>query len=246
MSIIRKVYKIWVWTCFTTVFLLIYPFFVLFIQREKWKAKGHFLNKLWAHTVFAYCFLPCAVEFRFKPVKGKPYIYCANHTSYLDIPSLCYALPGYFMFIGKAALAKVPLFGYMFRNLYIPVNRHKQRSRYDSMIRSLEALDKGRGLAIFPEGTIPRENLPQMISFKDGPFRMAIEKKVPIVPVTIPFNWRILPDDGTYTPVRHLMKVVVHEPIDTSNLTLDDVRALKKKTYDIIDAEIWKHNPVNT
>lgn len=243
MKISRKIFKIWVWTCFTVVFLLLYPFFVLFIQKESWKSKGHFLNKIWAHTVFAYCFLPCDIEFRFKPDKKGQYVYCANHSSYLDIPSLCYALPGYFMFIGKAALTKVPLFGYMFRNLYIPVDRHRLKSRYDTMLRSFEAIDKGRGLAIFPEGTIPRDNHPHMMRFNDGPFRIAIEKKVPVVPVTIPFNWKILPDDGTFTPVLHVMKVVVHEAIDTSHMTLDDVEDLKNRTYAIIDAELRKHNP---
>ena len=37
-----------------------------------------------------------------------------------------------------------------------------------------------------------------MIPFKDGPFRIAIEKKVPVVPVTMPYNRQILPDDGKY------------------------------------------------
>lgn len=243
MKILRTLYKIQVWTCFIVFFLLLYPFFVLFIQKESWKPKGHFLNKIWAYSVFGYCFLPCKVDFRFRPNKKKNYVYCSNHSSFLDIPSLCYALPGYFKFIGKASLVKVPLFGYMFRNLYIPVDRKNQKSRYDTMLKSMEALDQGRGLAIFPEGTIPKGNHPNMIPFKDGPFRIAIEKQVPVVPVTLPYNWIILPDDGTFTPNRHLMKVIVHEPIETKGMTIDDIATLKQKTYDIIDAELRKHNP---
>ena len=243
MKFFKKLYKFWVWTWFTVVFILLYPFFVLFIQKESWKAKGHFLNKLWAHTVFGFCFLPCSVDFRFKPDKKAQYIYCANHTSFLDIPSLCYALPGYFMFIGKAALTKVPLFGYMFRNLYIPVDRHNQKSRYETMLKSFDAIDKGRGLAIFPEGTIPAKNSPHMIPFKDGPFRIAIEKQVAIVPITIAYNWKILPDDGAFAPVRNLMKMVVHEPIITKGFTIEQVTELKEKTFNIIDTELRKLNP---
>lgn len=242
MTLERKFFKIWVWTCFVVFFLMVFPFFVLFTQRESWKPAGHFMNKLWAHAVFGFCFLPCDIVFKFKPNRKQNYIYCANHTSFLDIPSLCYALPGYFLFIGKAALVKVPLFGYMFRNLYIAVDRKSLRSRYDTMIMSMNAVDKGRGLAIFPEGTIPNANTPYMTPFKDGPFRIAIEKKIPVVPVTIPFNWKILPDDGDYTPIKHLMRVVVHEPIDTTNLTLNDVNALRKQTYDIINEELLRQN----
>jgi 1-acyl-sn-glycerol-3-phosphate acyltransferase len=146
------------------------------------------------------------------------------------------------MFIGKASLAKVFMFGYMFRNLYIPVNRKSPKSRHETIVKSMEAVDNGRGLAIFPEGTIPSHNNPYLSPFKDGAFRIAIEKKVPIVPVTIPFNWKILPDDGDYTPIKHLMRLVVHEPIYTDNMTLDDVDKLRKMTYDIINEEILKQN----
>lgn len=106
------------------------------------------------------------------------------------------------------------------------------------MQKAFEAIDKGRSIAIFPEGTIPRNIAPQMIPFKDGPFRMAIEKQIPLVPITIPFNWIILPDDGRFFPKRHLMKVIIHEPIETKGLTTDDIPALKDKTYNIIKNQL--------
>lgn len=242
MTLQRRFFKVWVWTCFVVFFLMVLPFFWLFTRRESWKPAGHFMNKLWAHAVFGFCFLPCDIVFKAKLKKGQNYIYCANHTSFLDIPSMCYALPGYFMFIGKAALLKVPLFGFMFRNLYIAVNRKSLRSRHETIMKSMEAVENGRGLAIFPEGTIINEHAPYMNAFKDGAFRIAIEKKVPIVPVTIPFNWKILPDDGDYTPIKHLMRVIVHEPIPTADMTLDDVNKLRKMTYDIINEEVLRQN----
>jgi 1-acyl-sn-glycerol-3-phosphate acyltransferase len=242
MNIWEKLYRIWVWFCFLIVFLLLFPFFVLFVQRERWKPAGHFLNKIWAYTVFGFCFLPTEVIFRFRPSTRKSYVYCANHSSFMDIPALCYALPGYFVFIGKASLAKVPLFGYMFRNLYIPVDRANAKSKFYTVQKSMEAIDKGRSVAYFPEGTIPRHPQPFMLDFKDGAFRVAIEKQVPIVPVTIPYNWLILPDDGLYVPRRHLMKVVVHEPIETKGLTLNDLEALKAQTYDVIYNELMQQN----
>src|SRR4051812_41741648 len=117
LTLIEKIYMVWVWTCFVVVFAILFPFFCLFVQRESWKKYGHFLNKIWAHTVFMFCFLPTKIEWHFKPDKKKQYVYCANHTSYLDIPTMAYALPGYNVYIGKASLGKLPLFGYMFRNL---------------------------------------------------------------------------------------------------------------------------------
>jgi 1-acyl-sn-glycerol-3-phosphate acyltransferase len=242
MKIFRRVYQFWVFTWFLLVFLCLFPFFVLFVQRESWKPAGQFLNKIWAYTVFAICFLPTKVIFKFRPVSGKSYVYCANHSSYMDIPTLCYALPGYFMFIGKSSLAKVPLFGYTFTNLHIAVNRSSIKSKFDTMQRSMEAIDKGRSVAYFPEGTIPKLQQPAMIDFKDGAFRVAIEKQVPIIPVTIPYNWLILPDDGSFIPHRHLMKAIIHEPIETKGKTLKDLEELKLQTHTIIYKELMIQN----
>jgi 1-acyl-sn-glycerol-3-phosphate acyltransferase len=238
-----KLYRIWVVFCFLGTFLALYPFFVIFSQRESWKKYGHACNKIWAHIVFWSCALKTKVEFRSRLEKNQPYVFCANHTSFMDIPSLCYGLPGYFMFIGKASLTKVPLFGYMFRKLYIPVNRHSSKSRAETIERSREAIEKGRGLGIFPEGTIPHQDVPQMIPFKDGAFRVAIEKQVPLIPVTIINNWLILPDNGKFMPARHLMHMVVHEPIATTGMNLNHIEELKNKTFSIIQQELNIHHP---
>ncbi len=238
MKIFRSLYKIWVYLWFVSVFLVLFPFFVLFVQKESWKPAGQFLNKIWAYIVFGCCFLPTKIVYKFRPSGRKSYVYCANHSSYMDIPSLCYTLPGYFMFIGKASLAKVPLFGYTFKKLHIPVNRSNSKSKFDTIQKSMEAIDKGRSVAYFPEGTIPKLPQPALSDFKDGAFRVAIEKQVPVIPITIPYNWLILPDDGKFTPRRHLMKVVIHEPIETKGMTLNDLEALKQKTYEIIHQEL--------
>jgi 1-acyl-sn-glycerol-3-phosphate acyltransferase len=203
---------------------------------------GHFLNRLWAVTFFTMVFQPSTIVSHFKRKKNQAYVYCSNHTSYLDIPALAFAVPGHFLFVGKASLGKVPMFGYMFRNLYISVDRSSQKARYQTLEDSYRAIDKNRSIAIFPEGTIPTSSWPKMIPFKDGPFRIAIEKQIPIVPVTFPYNWIILPVNGGFLPNRHEMVIVIHEPIETKGMTLDNVPELKQKTFDIINAELKKYN----
>ncbi|MDB5255629.1 MAG: plsC [Chitinophagaceae bacterium] len=237
-----QIFRFWVYTCFLVFFLLLFPFFVLFIQRESWKKYGHMMNKVWAHVVFWTCGLKTDVRYKFKPNPKESYVYCVNHSSYLDIPSLCYSLPGYFVLIGKSSLAKIPLFGYMFTNLYISVDRKSPKSRYDAMKKSMETIDKGLSLTVFPEGTIPR-NAPQMGPFKDGAFRTAIEKQVPVVPVAIINNWKILPDDGQFIPRLYPMITVVCEPIITKGMTMDDLKLLQQKTYDALRNEIKQFYP---
>jgi len=177
----------------------------------------------------------------YKKLDG-PAVYVANHTSYIDISSLFLVLPGYFNIIGKGMLGRVPLFGPMFRNVYITVDRKSKKSRLESYKKSLDTIDKGRSLFIFPEGTIPDKGAPNMIRFKEGAFRIAIEKQVPIVPMVYPYNWRIL-SDNNFKDIRwHWIEIIFHEPIETKGLTLDDVDALSEKVYKIMDKTIQEKN----
>lgn len=113
---------------------------------------------------------------------------------------------------------------------------------YSTLIKSIQALEDGKSLTIFIEGGIYTESPPKMVRLKDGAFRAAIEKQIPIVPVTIPHNWILLPVDPMllhWIPVT----VIFHEPIEVAGLTLDDINTLKDKVYQIIDKELRKQNP---
>jgi 1-acyl-sn-glycerol-3-phosphate acyltransferase len=167
-------------------------------------------------------------------------VYCPNHFSYLDIPVMAATTPGFFAFVGKKSLEKIPLFGYMFKKLHIPLDRENRKSAYTTAQRAKEAIEENRSIVIFPEGRIDHKVQPGLLPFKDGPFRIAIEKQIPVVPVTIPFNWIILPDDGKYFINPGVIEVIFHEPIPTQGLTMEDIPALRQKTYTVI------HNTLST
>ena len=91
---------------------------------------------------------------------------------------------------------------------------------------------------IFPEGGIFSTNFPEMIQpFKDGAFSMAIENKVPIVPISLLDNYKVMPD---VLFKWHKIRVIVHKPIDTTNLTKADIDTLKKQVYDVIQPTLNK------
>jgi 1-acyl-sn-glycerol-3-phosphate acyltransferase len=111
-----------------------------------------------------------------------------------------------------------------------------------TMVASMKAIDEGKSLVIYPEGGIVTPHPPTMVPFKDGAFRTAIEKQIPIVPVTIPNNWKILPDRNPLRLLHGKVKVVFHEPIETKGLTLENLKEVKEKVYSIIDTELRKHH----
>jgi len=146
------------------------------------------------------------------------------------------------IFVGKNDMERVPLFGFMYRKLHLTVDRRSLRSRGNTVLNSLKAIDDGKSLVIYPEGGISTPHPPEVSLFKDGAFRTAIEKQISVVPVTIPFNWIILPDRRPLRLHRGKVKVIFHEPIETNDLGLDDVSRLKTEVFMVIDSELKQQN----
>lgn len=237
-------YAIYALLVFVGVFLVLFPFMFAFVHFKSCRNINHALYRAWGHTVFFLAGIRLKVLRKFKPRKDQVCVFCANHTSYIDIPALYLTVAGDLSFIGKSSLGKVPLFGYVYSRIHILVNRRSVDSRQETVAKSKEAIDNGSHLIMFPEGTIPKTvHAPHMIEFKDGAFKIAIEKQVPIVPVAMPYNYIILPDDNKMKAKMHTCKVVVMEPVETVGLTLNDVESLKKKTYELIKTELALDNP---
>ena len=138
------------------------------------------------------------------------------------------------IFVGKHDMQKIPLFGFMYKKLHITVDRDKLMSRYTTYKKSVNAIDEGKSLVIFPEGGIVTTEFPRMARFKDGAFKLSVDKQIPIVPVTIATNWILLP--GELGDLKwHPIRVIFHEPIYPEG---KDEATLRKEVYAIIDAEL--------
>jgi 1-acyl-sn-glycerol-3-phosphate acyltransferase len=239
MRILRTIHTVYGLFVFTILFLFLLPLLCVPILFPSAFRMTGWINRWWARLLFTFVFLPFRVEYRVRLKRGRQYIFCANHFSYMDIPTLGLNHHNT-IFVGKSEMENIPLFGYMYGKLHITVNRASLKSKAHSLKRSRDAIDDGKSLVIFPEGGIVTEKDPVMGRFKDGAFRIAIEKQIPIVPVTIPYNWIILPPDE-FLLRWHPLKVVFHEPVATTGLTLNDTETLKKQVFDIIDGELRRH-----
>ena len=94
-------------------------------------------------------------------------------------------------------------------------------------------------LIIFPEGKIDDAYPPVLQEFKNGPFRLAIENNIPIVPVSISNVWKVMWDDGfKYGSRPGIVTVFVHEPIFTSTLVVENDEALKKIVFNKINSKL--------
>lgn len=169
---------------------------------------------------------------------GRTYIICSNHNSNLDITAMCLLVKGKCCFMGKEELLNGLVTGLFFRSVDIPVKRESNISAFRAFKRAGERIREGYNMVIFPEGGIANNYPPKLIDFKNGPFRLAIEEHVAILPVSNIDTWKMFWDDGhkygTRPGIAHLY---VHKPIKTNNLTIEDADALRDKVYELIQTK---------
>ncbi|HRK52588.1 MAG TPA: lysophospholipid acyltransferase family protein [Cyclobacteriaceae bacterium] len=241
MQLLKKVYTAYGMLIFGLLFVVFFiPLLIPIFFPKQFKLVGVF-NRWWARSLYFFLGIPWNLEYKTKLDPKKQYIFAPNHFSFIDIPTMGLNTHST-IFVGKSEMESVPVFGWMYKHLHITVDRTKLRSMYDTLMKSLKALDEGKSLTIFIEGGIYTKQPPIMARLKDGAFRAAIEKQIPIVPVTIPHNWILLPVEPmllSWVPT----KIIFHEPVDVTGMTLDDMNTLKEKVYNIIDAELKKENP---
>ena len=102
-----------------------------------------------------------------------------NHLSALDIPASAIACPNPFRFLSKAELGKIPVLGWIIRNIYLTVDRGSARARSESLVKMTNALNEGSSILIYPEGTRNRGgSVPER--FFDGAFRLALSSGKPL------------------------------------------------------------------
>lgn len=242
MKFIQLLHTIYTILWFVVSFLILFPLYLIFSINAKWHHLAYRLDHLWAIFYFPITLFKTNIEFVGEmPPKG-PVIYCANHFSTMDIPSMA-LLPKQACYVGKESIAKLPLFGYMFKTLHITVDRGSFKDRGRVFQKYKEAIGQGKSLFIFPEGGINSTTIPQQSNYKEGAFKAAVELNVPIIPVTIPNNWKVLPD-GDWLIKQNRIKLIVHEPIDTSSLGMKDVSNLKEKVRSLMQDRINIENDI--
>ena len=144
--------------------------------------------------------------------------------------------------MGKEELLKNQTTKLFFKTIDIAVNRNSNIAAFKAFKRVSEYLKNGMTMIIFPEGKIADIYPPYLQDFKIGPFRLAIEQQVPIIPVTSLNTWKMMWDDGMkYGSKPGICKIYVHKPIETVGLKLTDADALRDEVYRIINQKLKNH-----
>jgi 1-acyl-sn-glycerol-3-phosphate acyltransferase len=138
-------------------------------------------------------------------------ILAANHASYIDSVVLMATIPTDFRFLAKRHLADYPLIGTVIRRVgHVTIDKAtvaQQLSGADVLARQLR---EGQQMLVFPEGTFLRP--PELLPFRLGAFKAAVETGRPIVPIALRGTRPVLPA-YTYLFRRGPIDVIVGAPL---------------------------------
>ncbi|HEY0379191.1 MAG TPA: lysophospholipid acyltransferase family protein [Pyrinomonadaceae bacterium] len=158
------------------------------------------------------------------------YVFLSTHQSYMDIPAMLGYLPAQLRIAAKKSLFRIPFMGWhLTRAGHIPIDRGSTQNAVASMQRAADYLRDGVCAFVFPEGTRSRDG--RLHRFKKGGFKLAVQARVPIIPVTIIGSRQVLPpDEMIFRPGP--VDMYLDAPIPTAGLADDDLEPLMQTVYD--------------
>lgn len=163
---------------------------------------------------------------------GGAYVFVMNHQSMLDVPLAFAFIPVNLRFIAKRVLKYIPFLGwYMWRTGMIFVDRGNREQALASLQNAGEQIRIGKSILAFPEGTRSPDG--RILPFKKGPFVVALEAGVPIVPVAVDGSGRVLPRDG-FRIRPGGVRLRIGEPIPTAHLKAGDKDELVRRVRDAL------------
>lgn len=235
----RVVWKLFFFAFFANTLILFYPLFNYYLNKPERFPLAFQLMKTWAWWLLGLTGIWMSIDKR-APLPEKPFIICPNHSSYLDIIVMYRVFKDYFVFMGKAEINSWPLFHIFFtKGMNISVDRQSSVGAHGALERAKEEADKGHNIVIFPEGTIPAQ-APKLKGFKNGAFKLSMEKNIPIVPVTFLTNWKrlqagpALRNSGGPGP----SKVIIHPPVYPADYAEEGITKMRQDIFDIINAPL--------
>jgi 1-acyl-sn-glycerol-3-phosphate acyltransferase len=192
---------------------------------------AHWCARTWSRLILGTTGVHVTVRGLERLVPGRTYVFVANHQSIYDIPILFWSLPYQLRIIAKASLGRFPFLGWHLRRTgHMLVNRRRpDREAIFGWASRLTA--QGLSLIVFPEGTRSRSG--RVGRFKRGSFYLALAGGLPVVPISVVGSRHVMLK-GRLATYPGRVRVVVHDPIDTSALADVDPAVFAERVKAVI------------
>jgi 1-acyl-sn-glycerol-3-phosphate acyltransferase len=216
---------------FVTIIILL-PLLIILSAKEEYYPTFWKLVRFWSKILVYGMGFSLKITNDEELDRTKSYMFCPNHASLMDAFVLIVLSKNPIVFVGKKEFVKIPIFGFIYKRVVIMVDRSSPESRKRVYELAKEKLQNGVSMAIFPEGLVPTENI-VLAPFKNGAFSLAIEFGIPIVP-QVYYDCKRLFSWNFFKGHPGVFRIHQHKFIETADLDITDMDALKKQTFDLI------------
>jgi 1-acyl-sn-glycerol-3-phosphate acyltransferase len=193
-NVAGRVMAFWALLVFVvTLFIFVVPVWLAGYLSEPKRARvSHLFYCGWMKSFFVLSGVRRVYKGREYFKEGQNYVVICNHRSLMDPPLSTPAIPGPNKTIAKIEMAKIPVFGVIYRSGAVLVDRKSDEGRRLAYVKMKEVLGRGLHMCIYPEGTRNKTKAP-LTRFHDGAFRLALDAKKPIIPSLIFYTEKVLP-----------------------------------------------------
>lgn len=242
-KILRIPYALYALVTFLLTMLLVAPFVVIasFFGKIKGGNAIYRLCMFWGDLWFLLIGIFHVNRYEVPHDKSKQYIFVSNHISYLDAPVIVKTIRQKVRILGKSEMSKIPVFGFIYKNAIVTVDRSSAHQRAKSVRVLKSVLQKGISIFIFPEGTFNETHKP-LKDFYDGAFKIAIETQTPIKPVLFLDAYTRLHYKSFLSISPGKNRSVFLDEIPVEGYTMNDLIKLKKKVYEIMEKKLVEYN----
>jgi len=194
---------------------------------------SYYPGKIWSRLICILSLCPVKVVGKEKIDKKKSYIFVSNHQGAYDIFLIFGYIGQPIKWVMKQSLRKIPLVGLACEAAgFIFVDNSSPQAAAKTIRLAEEKLKNGASIVIFPEGSRTRTG--KLGIFKKGAYQMALDLKLPIVPITINGSYEIMPIDS-YQIHPHKMEMIIHDPIPPDETQPENLREMTTKIRKFID-----------
>lgn len=193
--------------------------------------------RVWGNIWFSLIFIRHKNIFEQPLKENQSYIFVANHISYLDSPIIVKTFRQKLRALGKIEMAKVPVFGFIYRKAIVTVDRSSPANRAKSVQILKSLLRKGISVLVFPEGTFNTTHQP-LKEFYDGAFRIAIETSTPVKPVLFLDSYARMPYERLFSLNPGISRSIFLEEVSTEGLSTNDVAFLREKVHHLMETKL--------
>lgn len=237
------IYVLYAFAVFVGLMILVFVWSLLVLPFGRIRGGNliYYACIVWADIWFPLVFIFHRNVFIEPLKKDQSYIFVSNHISYLDSAIIPKTFRKPLRPLGKVEMSKLPIFGFIYKNVIVTVDRSSAENRARSVRVLKSILKKGISVLVFPEGTFNMTHKP-LEEFFDGAFRIAIETQTPIKPVLLLNAYDRMHYKSIFSLNPGQSRSIFLPEVSVEGLSLENINELKEQVFKLMEQALINYD----